>query len=162
MFRPMTLAITILTTAIAVNASVLPIHSDPASPDAISALQQQVAGLQDRLAELENAVAAAGPGLAARGPSVAYDSGWIVTRKGEEQELLHGVGGDRDRYIVLFDTRNADGAQHHIGYGGRAIDGILSGFQGAYYFELDGERVVLRRATDDNNCRELRLRIITY
>ena len=121
-------------------------------------MEARVAGLEAQVERLEARLATA----QAAGPSLAYDSGWMFVLKGEEEVLTHGVGGDTDRYIVLFDCKNAEHGQNHIGYGGRAKDGVLGGYMGAYYYQLDAETVTLRRASDDTFCNNLRVRIITY
>ncbi len=128
----------------------------PQPQSAPASVESRLAALEARVAELEaRATQKAGPVL-------AYDSGWVSVKKGEEIQLTHGVGGDQDHYIVLFDTRSQTHGQNHIGYGGRALDGITAGYTGAYYYGLDTETVTLRRATDDTFCHELRLRIVTY
>ncbi|MAE69846.1 MAG: hypothetical protein CME06_05190 [Gemmatimonadetes bacterium] len=128
-----------------------PVAQDPlaAALDRIEALEQRIEALQPQ------------PALIA-GPVMAYDSGWIALTKGEETTVTHAVGGDPDRYIVLFDTRSDAHGQHHIGYGGRALDGIDRGYTGAYYYGLDTNVITLRRATDDTFCHEVKVRIVTY
>lgn len=121
-------------------------------------MEARVLELEARVEQLEAML----PVAQAAGPTVAYDSGWLFVRKGEEEVLTHGVGGDTDRYIVLFDCKNAEHGQNHIGYGGRAKDGVLGGYMGAYYYQLDSDVVTLRRASDDTFCNNLRIRIITY
>ncbi len=117
---------------------------------------ERIAALEARVAALESRP------LVTAGPALAFDSGWIALEKGEEMIVTHAVGGDLERYIVLFDSRSDTHGQHHIGYGGRAVDGFSSGYTGCYYYQLDTSTVTLRRATDDTFCHELKVRIVTY
>ncbi len=130
--------------------------ASPAPHDALAAALDRIEALEQRIEALQPQ-----PALIA-GPVMAYDSGWIPLAEGEEIAVTHAVGGDLDRYIVLFDTRSDTHGQHHIGYGGRALDGIERGYTGAYYYELDTNVITLRRATDDTFCHEVKVRIVTY
>jgi hypothetical protein len=128
----------------------------PQTQSAAVDVEGSLAALEARVAQLEAREATKA------GPVLAYDSGWVSVNKGQDVELTHDVGGDQDRYIVLFDTRSPAHGQNHISYGGRALDGVTAGYTGAYFYNLDTQVVTIRRATDDTFCRELRLRIITY
>lgn len=79
-----------------------------------------------------------------------YDSGWFGIDADEDVDLYHNLGGDPGRYLVFLYGKNAYGI-HHSHYGTlEARISVLSRWFGGEWYQLNEDRITIRRAADDD------------
>ena len=96
-------------------------------------------------------------------PRPAYDSAWVPINQGEDLILTHGIGGNRDNYVVDMQFRHSSGVniyglgyEVYEGYGGNTYR------FGAYWAYLNTSSIKVHRGSSDDLAAEVRIRIWVY
>ncbi len=93
-------------------------------------------------------------------PTPNYDSGWVAIGKGTTITLTHGLGGNRDNYVVdLTFKRMATDNIHNYVYG---LNSVWPGMQGAAWSALTANQIKVRRGDSDLYVDSVRVRIWVY
>jgi hypothetical protein len=99
-----------------------------------------------------------GPGGGAAFPRPAYDSGWKAISKGGTLVLTHGIGGNRDNYVVDMQFKDTSGKVHNYLYGAMT----WSEYLGAWWTDLTNQQITVERMKDDEWVLQVRVRIWVY
>jgi hypothetical protein len=91
-------------------------------------------------------------------PRPAYDSGWKSISKGGTLVLDHGIGGNRDNYVVDMWFKDNGGKVHNYLYGAMTWSAEL----GAWWTDLTNQKITVERMSDDEWVLQVRVRIWVY
>ncbi len=99
-----------------------------------------------------------GPDGGAPFPRPAYDSGWQSISKGGTRVFNHGIGGNRDNYVVDMQFKDNGGNVHNYLYGAMT----WSEYLGAWWTDLTNQQIIVERMKDDAWVLQVRVRIWVY
>jgi hypothetical protein len=99
-----------------------------------------------------------GPAGGAAFPRPAYDSGWQSISKGGTRVFDHGIGGNRDNYVVDLQFKDNGGKVHNYLYGAMT----WSEYLGAWWTDLTNQQIKVERMPDDEWVLQVRVRIWVY
>ena len=88
-----------------------------------------------------------------------FDSGWVDVAQGQQQSIVHNLGGNPNGYVVRASVRalNGEGAGINvIAAGGLEVGGQ---FQGANWEKLTGSSITVFRRPQDIYADQVRIRI---
>ena len=110
---------------------------------------------------IKGQLTAEGAAPTGRFPEPDFDLGWEDMDPGQEKWIPHNLGGDPDRYFIDFMFKNSKGTFGRTihGYGG-FCEGLDR--KGVYWKQLDSEKFILIRHSDDEYADKVRVRIWVY